>query len=294
MENISTLPSAMVVDDEQELSHLFMELLKGSGFNCVSFTDPLLAIEHISQNSQKYSLILTDLRMPGIGGIELARRIREYNSVAKIILITAFDIDEDLRDDLIEANISEVIQKPVKLKDLKARIANHFSSSNTTQRKELLPNEIDKIDVKILELLIQNRDNKQISSTVGIPLSTIQRRVKKLFEKGFIESKNQINFTKFGFKPGCIHIYLHDGNIDTILEKVAKLKGVTSLEVHIGNSDIICDVVYRDGRELLDIITNIKKMEGVEKTVWSERMYEYPLKKNNVSLLVSDPSLRQY
>lgn len=75
-----------------------------------------------------------------------------------------------------------------------------------------------------------------------------------------------------------------DGNMDTILEKVSKLKGVNSLGVHIGNSDIVAGVVYNHGRELLSIITNIKKMQGVERIVWSERILEYPIK-NNISIL---------
>ena len=59
---MSTLPSVMVVDDEEELAHLFMELLKGSGFDTVSFTDPLLALKHFQENSQKYSLVITDFK----------------------------------------------------------------------------------------------------------------------------------------------------------------------------------------------------------------------------------------
>lgn len=283
----------MVVDDEEELTHLFMELLKGSGFNCVSFTDPLLALKHYSKNPQKYPLILTDLRMPGISGTELAKRIRQYSSTTKIILITAFDIDDDLRDEVREAKISEILSKPVKLKDLRKLVTQYFSSNTFRMREERLSSEFDDIDIRILELLIQGKNSKQISSSLGIPISTIQRRVRKLFEKEFIMSKYQINFTKFGFKSGCIHIYLHDGDIDTILEKVSKLKGVASLETHIGNSDIICEVVYREGRDLFDLISNIKNMEGVEKVVWSERIFEYPLRMNNLLSLLELDHLSQ-
>ncbi|WP_148687515.1 Lrp/AsnC family transcriptional regulator [Candidatus Nitrosocosmicus hydrocola] len=152
-------------------------------------------------------------------------------------------------------------------------------------RKSNLPREIDKIDLQILELLIEDKINKEISSSLGIPLSTVQRRVRKLIEKGLVTSKNYIDFTKFGFKSGSIHIYLSDGNIDFILEKVSKLRGINSLEVHIGNSDIIAEVLYEEGRALLNLIANIKKLEGVQRIIWSERIYEYPLKNNNISLL---------
>ena len=155
--------------------------------------------------------------------------------------------------------------------------------------KSNLSNEIDKIDIRILDLLIDNHSNKHISNALKIPLSTIQRRVRNLIAKGFVVSKNYIDFTKFGFKLGTLHIYLNDGKLDIILENVSKLKGVNSLEVHIGNPDILAGIVYNHGRELLDIITNIKKMKGVERIVWSERILEYALTDNNISLLELEP-----
>ncbi|HEU5121140.1 MAG TPA: winged helix-turn-helix transcriptional regulator [Candidatus Nitrosocosmicus sp.] len=146
-------------------------------------------------------------------------------------------------------------------------------------------NEIDRIDLQILDLMIKNDSNKHMSSTLKIPLSTIQRRVRRLIEKGFIMSKNYIDFTRFGFKSGTIHIYLNDCDMDVILDKTSKLKGVTLLEVHIGNSDIIADVVYKEGRDLLDVIAAIKRMAGVERIVWSERIFEYPIPSNKTSFL---------
>ena len=51
---MSTRPSVMVVDDEEELANLFRTFLERSGFNSVSFTDPLSALDHFSQNHNKY------------------------------------------------------------------------------------------------------------------------------------------------------------------------------------------------------------------------------------------------
>lgn len=120
---MSTLPSVMVVDDEEELANLVMKLLKGSGFNSVSFTDPLLALKHFSQNPQKYSLVLLELRMPGLNGIELAKRIKGYDSNVKILLITGFFDEEYINsDELRESVISDVMQKPIKLRELKTHL----------------------------------------------------------------------------------------------------------------------------------------------------------------------------
>ena len=115
--------SVMVVDDEEELSYLFMELLKGSGFDTVSYTDPLQALDYFKANLKKYSLVITDLRMPGINGVELAKEIREFSPNVNIILITAFFTDEYLQsDDFRKANISTVLEKPVRLVELRTRV----------------------------------------------------------------------------------------------------------------------------------------------------------------------------
>ena len=120
---MSKPPSVMVVDDEEELAYLFMESLKGSGFDTVSFTDPLLALDTFKANSKQYSLVITDLRMSGLNGIELAKKIRELSPRVKIVLITAFYSKEDLQsNDFEKANISNVIEKPVKLAELRSRI----------------------------------------------------------------------------------------------------------------------------------------------------------------------------
>lgn len=147
-----------------------------------------------------------------------------------------------------------------------------------------LSNGIDKTDIQILELMTKNHSNKDMSSALMIPLSTVQRRARNLIDKGFIVSKNYIDYTKFGFMSGTIHIYLSDGNMDVLLDKVSKLKGVNSLEVHIGNSDIVAGVVYKEGKDLLNVIAPIKRMAGVERIVWSERIFEHPIPSNTVSL----------
>lgn len=75
-----------------------------------------------------------------------------------------------------------------------------------------------------------------------------------------------------------VHVYLRDGIISEIAKKVFELDGITFVEIHIGNSDILGNIIYKDGKGLLNIISAIKKMQGVEQVVWSERTYPSPLK----------------
>ena len=79
-----------------------------------------------------------------------------------------------------------------------------------------------------------------------------------------------------------MHIYLKNGDIEKTAKKVYDLDGITSFEIHIGNSDILANVVYKEGKELLDIIIAIKKFAEVERIVWSERIYQSPSKEIRV------------
>jgi DNA-binding response OmpR family regulator len=129
---MSLPPRVMVVDDDEELASLFRKLLKGSGFNSESFADPLQALQHFNMNPQEYWLVIADLKMPNLNGIDLAKKIRNSSSSVKILLITGFFDDEYLNgDDFKEARISEVLHKPVKLKEL-LRCVHQLCYSNVT------------------------------------------------------------------------------------------------------------------------------------------------------------------
>jgi DNA-binding response OmpR family regulator len=120
---MSSPHSVMVVDDEPEIANLYSELLQRSGFNSTCFIDPLLALEHYNQNPNRYSLVITDLCMPSLDGIRLAKRIREFDTKIKILLITAFYFNDMLdTEEYREAKLSGLIQKPTKLSVLRQRI----------------------------------------------------------------------------------------------------------------------------------------------------------------------------
>jgi DNA-binding Lrp family transcriptional regulator len=146
--------------------------------------------------------------------------------------------------------------------------------------KSRIDRRLDETDIKIINLMILNKNNKEISSVLKIPLSTVQRRVRHLISSDYLASNVQINYQKFGFKTGLVHVYLEDGNIDEIAKKVQNLDLITYVEIHIGNSDILGNVVYKEGKELLNLFSDIKKMKGVERIVWSERIYQSPSKES--------------
>src|SRR5215211_1277011 len=80
-----------------------------------------------------------------------------------------------------------------------------INNNNNNHHNNNLVN-IDIIDKKIIELLIANHDNSFISQKLEIPLSTIQRRTRKLFEKEIISTKIELNYEKLGYKRGLLHV----------------------------------------------------------------------------------------
>jgi CheY-like chemotaxis protein len=120
---MSVSRSIIVVDDELELASLFKAFLKNEGYDVVSFTDPVLALEYYKETAANHSMIITDLRMPGICGIDLAKSIREIDSKIKIFLMTAFETkDLEDREDFKNARIDLLIQKPIRFSDLREMI----------------------------------------------------------------------------------------------------------------------------------------------------------------------------
>jgi len=119
----AAIRSIMVVDDEIELATLFKAFLNKEGYNAISFVDPVLALEYFKETSEKHALIITDLRMPSLNGLELAKKIRELNTNIKIFLMTAFET-RDLEDhvDFKMARIDRLIQKPVRFSELREMI----------------------------------------------------------------------------------------------------------------------------------------------------------------------------
>src|SRR5919107_4378513 len=116
---MSIPPTVMVVDDDDGLARLFRTLLEESGFKSMSFSDPLLALKHFEDDPQRYWLVIADLKMPNLNGIDLAKRIRNNSSSVKILLITGFFDDQYINGDEFKmARISRVLHKPVLIKEL--------------------------------------------------------------------------------------------------------------------------------------------------------------------------------
>jgi DNA-binding NtrC family response regulator len=119
-----------VIDDDVELVALFTEALKQlAGYSVFGFTDPEIALKHISAKKDNYVLILSDLKMPRVTGIELIREAKKLKPALATVLMSAFDPNSDPKFVLSvkEQVIDAFLQKPVSLARLVAEIKNELA-----------------------------------------------------------------------------------------------------------------------------------------------------------------------
>jgi DNA-binding response OmpR family regulator len=110
----------MIIDDDVDITNLFLTFLEYNGYSVDAYINPVEAFNNFRKNS--HDLIVLDLKMPKMDGMTLYHKIKEIDDKV-IICFTTADINyiEDLRKGII--NIEKfVLYKPVLLKDLKNKI----------------------------------------------------------------------------------------------------------------------------------------------------------------------------
>jgi len=121
--NDKPLANLLVVDDDSDIAHVLKQGLLKNRFLVSAFTDPEEALKNFQSNSKDYCLMLSDIRMPGISGIKLARKVKEINPNVKVILMTSFEInDNEFSKVFPSTQVDGFVQKPVGIENLTNKI----------------------------------------------------------------------------------------------------------------------------------------------------------------------------
>jgi DNA-binding NtrC family response regulator len=119
-----------VVDDELDITRLFDVVLRDNidHASVVTFNDPVIALEHYAKYKNRYALVIADMRMPAVNGLELLKKVKELNPKVRTILISAYEFENNpIFQNYLEVGIiNSFIQKPVKIDRLRQIVRDEF------------------------------------------------------------------------------------------------------------------------------------------------------------------------
>jgi EAL domain-containing protein (putative c-di-GMP-specific phosphodiesterase class I) len=115
----SEKPSVLVIDDEPHLLRALARLLSSTGYRVTTARDGREALEHI--RSQTFDVIISDLAMPEMGGLELLRHVRQFDLDVPVILMTGAPSLQSATQ-AVEYGAFRYLRKPFELGELEAAV----------------------------------------------------------------------------------------------------------------------------------------------------------------------------
>lgn len=110
----------LIVDDDPDNAQVIKLGLLKCGFLVDAYTNPEEALQQFESNAESYSLLLSDIWMKSMSGIQLAEKVKETNPNVKILLLTGSEIGDDKEFSKVSAStsIDGFLQKPISIKKL--------------------------------------------------------------------------------------------------------------------------------------------------------------------------------
>ena len=155
-------------------------------------------------------VVLMDLRLPGMGGVEAIIAIRKEFPDARVIVLTTFDMDEDIFR-AIQSGAKSYLLKDTPVDELAAMIRAVHAGKETLpnkvaerlaarrQRADLSPREL-----QVLQLLTRGRSNKEMAASLFVTEDTIKAHLKTLFSK--LKVKDRTEAAISAIRQGIVHL----------------------------------------------------------------------------------------
>ena len=132
-----------IVDDDVYIAQLFHEALSENinGISVFSFTDPIMAFEHFLKNKENFALVISDLRMPGLNGLELLKKVKDLNPKVRTILMSAYNFEEEelYQSYMINEVINSTIEKPVTMNRLYQTVRDELNAYQSASHEKWFP-----------------------------------------------------------------------------------------------------------------------------------------------------------
>ena len=205
----------LIIDDDKDIAELESYILKSEGFETVIKNNGEEALEEIEKNY--YDLILMDIMMPGISGIELCAKIRN-NVNSSIIFVTA---KSNLVDKLLGFEIGgdDYITKPFENQELVSRVKAHLRKDKRNNKK----NNSNIIKIGNIELNKESFEVKKDNKTIDLSNKEFELLKYLMENAGTVLSKEQIFDSVWKSNYGEIStVAVHIKNLRDKLDKEEK------------------------------------------------------------------------
>lgn len=206
------IKKALIIEDDKSVSQLIRLYLSDSGYEVIEFNDGMKGQDYALSNN--IDIILLDLNLPGIDGIEICKNIRNVSTVP-IIMVTA-RVDETDKLKGLDIGADDYVAKPFSPRELMSRVnaVLRRSEKNEIQKtnsySKILRTEYFEIDVSAHKVMVKNQPIKLTPTEFNI--------LKLLMEnEGRIFSREQIINEVFGYD-----FEGYNRNIDTHISNLRK------------------------------------------------------------------------
>jgi DNA-binding Lrp family transcriptional regulator len=210
---------------------------------------------------------------------EIAESMRQSKKVAGDgLLRSRTEILEELEDTGVNVDGLGTLSIS-QLESLLAGLNNLLAKSLYRQERQgdgQKPITLSKVDKGILKYFIlsqsSNVTSMNLAKELGIPLSTIQRRKKKL-QENLIETTCRLRLGRLGWREASLSISCGNAATQGLGSEILQISdAIISVSKTIGNTEtnLSVQVVFRTNTDLMALIDRIKEKEGVKKVLWSE------------------------
>lgn len=176
-----------IVDDDQAIRHAMGLLLKSVRLEHQVFASADEFLDLYTGNNN--GCLILDIRMPGLGGLELQQKLIEMDCSLPIIFITGHG-DIPMAVDAMQNGAFDFIQKPFRDQELLDRITDALTAAHERQTKreqkenvQERVNTLTKREHEVLDLVVTGKPNKIIAHELGVSQRTIEIHRARVMEK---------------------------------------------------------------------------------------------------------------
>ncbi|MHC4119934.1 MAG: response regulator transcription factor [Planctomycetota bacterium] len=161
--------SVFVVDDEPRVCEAICETLEQSGIRVSCFSNAVECIEQLHR--QKCHLLITDLRMPQMDGVELATNARVIAPWLPVLMITGYgDIPTAVK--AVKAGVVDFVEKPLVKEEFLKRVKSLLDER--AGGYERLGSPLTRRETKVMKLIVEGKSNKEIANLLHRSVRTIE------------------------------------------------------------------------------------------------------------------------